>query len=73
MYIIIVFIFIYFLRYSLWHNFPLNIFFYRMAARCFWDADTDCYAQDIFMNVSEELFLHECDFHRLLYGFMFFI
>ncbi len=26
MYIIIVFIFIYFLRYSLWHNFPLNIF-----------------------------------------------
>ena len=24
----------------------------RMAARCFWDADTDNYAQDIFMNVS---------------------
>lgn len=23
-----------------------------MAARCFWDADTDSYAQDIFMNVS---------------------
>uniref|UniRef100_A0A673LRZ7 Tctex1 domain-containing protein 2-like n=1 Tax=Sinocyclocheilus rhinocerous TaxID=307959 RepID=A0A673LRZ7_9TELE len=30
----------------------------KMAARCFWDADTDSYAQDIFMNVSEELFLH---------------
>ncbi|XP_010894276.2 tctex1 domain-containing protein 2 [Esox lucius] len=24
----------------------------RMAARCFWDADTDNYAQDIFMNDS---------------------
>ncbi|XP_071198503.1 dynein light chain Tctex-type protein 2B isoform X1 [Salvelinus alpinus] len=22
----------------------------KMAARCFWDADTDSYAQDIFMN-----------------------
>ncbi|KAM9503248.1 dynein light chain Tctex-type protein 2B isoform 6-T6 [Salvelinus alpinus] len=24
----------------------------KMAARCFWDADTDSYAQDIFMNDS---------------------
>ncbi|XP_063057829.1 dynein light chain Tctex-type protein 2B [Engraulis encrasicolus] len=24
----------------------------KMAARCFWDADTDSYAQDIFMNES---------------------
>uniref|UniRef100_A0A4W5QAL3 Dynein light chain Tctex-type 2B n=1 Tax=Hucho hucho TaxID=62062 RepID=A0A4W5QAL3_9TELE len=24
----------------------------KMAARCFWDSDTDSYAQDIFMNVS---------------------
>nr|XP_056706211.1 dynein light chain Tctex-type protein 2B [Euleptes europaea] len=24
----------------------------RMAARCFWDADTDNYAQDVFMNDS---------------------
>jgi len=23
-----------------------------MAARCFWDADTDSYAHDVFMNVS---------------------
>uniref|UniRef100_A0A8C1M5Z4 Tctex1 domain containing 2 n=1 Tax=Cyprinus carpio TaxID=7962 RepID=A0A8C1M5Z4_CYPCA len=23
----------------------------KMAARCFWDADTDSYAQDIFMNL----------------------
>lgn len=23
-----------------------------MAARCFWDADTDNYAQDVFINVS---------------------
>jgi len=24
----------------------------RMGCRCFWDSDTDSYAQDIFMNVS---------------------
>ncbi|KAJ8374258.1 hypothetical protein SKAU_G00048380 [Synaphobranchus kaupii] len=24
----------------------------KMAARCFWDADTDSYAQDVFMNDS---------------------
>jgi len=28
-----------------------------MAARCFWDADTDSCAQDIYLNVSEELLL----------------
>nr|XP_046156426.1 dynein light chain Tctex-type protein 2B isoform X1 [Oncorhynchus gorbuscha] len=26
----------------------------KMAARCFWDADTDSYAQDIFMNFTRE-------------------
>ena len=25
---------------------------HRMACRCFWDSDTDNYAQDIYMNVS---------------------
>lgn len=30
----------------------LSLYFTRMASRCIWDADTDSYAQDIFMNVS---------------------
>ena len=25
--------------------------YYRMACRCFWDADSDSYAQDVYMNV----------------------
>ena len=31
-----------------------NVLFlvHRMGCRCFWDSDTDNYAQDIFMNVS---------------------
>lgn len=29
--------------------------FYRMGCRCFWDSDTDNYAQDIFMNVSTKI------------------
>ncbi|NXX56853.1 TC1D2 protein, partial [Scopus umbretta] len=28
----------------------------NMAARCFWDADTDSYAHDVFMNVSTSCF-----------------
>ena len=28
------------------------VFRRRMGCRCFWDSDTDNYAQDIFMNVS---------------------
>lgn len=27
-----------------------------MAARCFWDADTDSYAHDVFMNVSIDFY-----------------
>lgn len=27
-----------------------------MAARCFWDADTDSYAHDVFVNVSIDCF-----------------
>lgn len=27
--------------------------YYRMGARCFWDSDTDNYAQDIYINVSD--------------------
>lgn len=26
--------------------------FFSMASRCFWDADTDNYTHDVFMNVS---------------------
>lgn len=26
-----------------------------MACRCFWDSDTDNYAQDVFMNVRSQL------------------
>ncbi|OXB75642.1 UNVERIFIED_CONTAM: hypothetical protein H355_001286 [Colinus virginianus] len=29
----------------------------NMAARCFWDADTDSYAHDVFMNVSIDCFV----------------
>ncbi|MEE6521909.1 hypothetical protein FKM82_020261 [Ascaphus truei] len=28
----------------------------KMAARCFWDADTDTYAEDVFMNVRSRHF-----------------
>ena len=27
---------------------------HRMGCRCFWDSDTDNYAQDLFMNVSTQ-------------------
>ena len=48
------------LRSSFWLNIiivylSLNDLFMhstRMASRCFWDADTDNYAEDLFMNVS---------------------
>lgn len=36
---------------QLWMYFP-DTFFFRMSARCLWDADTDNYAEDVFMNVS---------------------
>jgi len=44
-----------------------------MACRCFWDADTDNYAQDIYMNVSPQDFIcllvmnGLCFYHRTLY------
>ena len=31
-----------------------------MNARCFWDADTDCYAQDTFMNVRGAFCINMC-------------
>lgn len=45
-------------------------FVYRMAARCFWDADTDSYAQEIYMNVSvtwlySRKMILRCDFCSL--------
>lgn len=30
----------------------LLLCFTRMSSRCLWDADTDNYAEDVFMNVS---------------------
>ena len=29
----------------------MDNYLFRMGCRCFWDSDTDNYAQDIFMNV----------------------
>ena len=29
----------------------------KMGCRCFWDSDTDNYAQDVFLNVSTSIFL----------------
>lgn len=31
---------------------PSSCVFHRMSSRCLWDADTDNYAEDVFMNVS---------------------
>uniref|UniRef100_A0A672QQ44 Tctex1 domain containing 2 n=1 Tax=Sinocyclocheilus grahami TaxID=75366 RepID=A0A672QQ44_SINGR len=44
----------------------------KMAARCFWDADTDRYAQDIFMNIGLDfsyiaVFCQSCYFHLNIY------
>lgn len=33
-------------------NNVIVLLYFRMGARCYWDSDTDNYAQDIFMNVS---------------------
>ena len=30
----------------------LCAYIFRMACRCFWDSDTDSYAQDIYISVS---------------------
>ncbi|KAJ6655479.1 hypothetical protein lerEdw1_005057, partial [Lerista edwardsae] len=38
----------------------------NMAARCFWDADTDNYAHDVFMNVSALSCLMSVIYERLL-------
>lgn len=36
--------------------------FFRFAARCLWDSDTDNYAQDIFTNVSQSSpFVYLCE------------
>ncbi|XP_025058532.1 tctex1 domain-containing protein 2 [Alligator sinensis] len=36
----------------------------NMAARCFWDADTDSYAHDVFMNVAEAMAERPRKHHR---------
>ena len=46
----------------LFYSLTMSLLFFRMGCRCFWDSDTDNYAQDIFMNVGVTIYVFYCTF-----------